>query len=95
MVRAFSRLLEYPPVHLIPHYSLFLHQSSIMKFLSAALPSLVEAKFASAKASGALIFSDTELSIVRTSKGIPVSKYIPLQDELGLNQLLILTHSFN
>ena len=40
--------------------------------LSESLPSLVHAKFASAKASEALVFSATELAIVRTSAGIPV-----------------------
>ena len=38
-----------------------------------SLPSLVKAKFASAKASSSLVFSPTELSIIRTSTGIPAS----------------------
>lgn len=41
--------------------------------LEEALPSLVKAKFATAKASQALIFSSTELSILRTKSGAPVS----------------------
>jgi ATP adenylyltransferase len=41
--------------------------------LSEALPHLVESKFASARASQALVFSPTELSIIRTSAGVPVS----------------------
>lgn len=41
--------------------------------LSEALPSLVQAKFRSAKASQSLIFSPTELAIIRTTTGIPVS----------------------
>ncbi len=40
--------------------------------LSEALPSLVDAKFKAAKASSSLLFSPTELSIIRTSSGIPV-----------------------
>ncbi|KAF9735360.1 putative bis(5'-nucleosyl)-tetraphosphatase [Paraphaeosphaeria minitans] len=43
--------------------------------LSEALPQLVESKFASAKASQALLFSPTELFIIRTSAGIPASAY--------------------
>ncbi|KAF2438668.1 hypothetical protein P171DRAFT_458360 [Karstenula rhodostoma CBS 690.94] len=41
--------------------------------LSEALPHLVESKFTSARASQALLFSPTELSIIRTSAGIPAS----------------------
>jgi ATP adenylyltransferase len=41
--------------------------------LSDALPNLVEAKFTAAKAKTSLIFSHTELAIIRTSAGIPVS----------------------
>lgn len=41
--------------------------------LEEALPSLVKAKFATAKASQALIFSSTELSILRTNSGASVS----------------------
>ncbi|KAJ4409650.1 bifunctional AP-4-A phosphorylase/ADP sulfurylase [Didymella pomorum] len=41
--------------------------------LTESLPSLVEAKFASAETSSSLIFSPTELSIIRTSSGIPAS----------------------
>lgn len=44
--------------------------------LSEALPCLVQTKFAAAKASEALIFSSTELSVIRTSAGIPVSNVI-------------------
>ena len=40
--------------------------------LAEALPSLVEAKFTAAKASSSLLFSPTELAIIRTSSGIPV-----------------------
>ncbi|KAL1612036.1 bifunctional AP-4-A phosphorylase/ADP sulfurylase [Paraconiothyrium brasiliense] len=46
--------------------------------LSEALPQLVEAKFKSARASQALLFSPTELSIIRTSAGIPFQlRYCP------------------
>jgi hypothetical protein len=43
--------------------------------LSETLPSLVEAKFKAAKASANLLFSPTELSIIRTSSGIPASTF--------------------
>ncbi|THZ08313.1 putative bis-tetraphosphatase [Aureobasidium pullulans] len=46
--------------------------------LEEALPSLVKAKFASAKASNALIFSSTELSILRTKSAAPFQlRYCP------------------
>ncbi|KAF1841590.1 Ap4A phosphorylase-like protein II [Cucurbitaria berberidis CBS 394.84] len=46
--------------------------------LSEALPSLVEAKFKAAKASSSLLFSPTELAIIRTSTGIPFQlRYCP------------------
>lgn len=45
--------------------------------LPEALPKLVEAKFASALSSKSLIFSHTELTIIRTTTGVPVSKYSP------------------
>ncbi|KAG9531867.1 HIT-like protein, partial [Aureobasidium melanogenum] len=46
--------------------------------LEEALPSLVKAKFATAKASQALIFSSTELSILRTKSGAPFQlRYCP------------------
>lgn len=45
--------------------------------LSQALPSLVEAKFRSAKAASSLVFSPTELAIIRTSTGIPVRGATP------------------
>jgi ATP adenylyltransferase len=41
--------------------------------LAEPLSSLVEAKFRLAKASKSLIFSPSELQIIRTSAGIPVS----------------------
>ena len=41
--------------------------------LTESLPSLVEAKFQAAKASSSLVFSPTELSIIRTATGIPAS----------------------
>lgn len=41
--------------------------------LTEALPKLVDAKFASAKASDSLLFSHTELAVIRTSAGLPVS----------------------
>jgi hypothetical protein len=47
---------------------------SIMKLLSSALPSLVEPKFAAAKAAGGLTFSSTQLTVIQTSSGIPVSR---------------------
>jgi ATP adenylyltransferase len=40
--------------------------------LSEALPSLVKAKFNAAKANSSLLFSPSELSIIRTSTDIPV-----------------------
>src|SRR5690242_11770758 len=55
-------------------YPLRLHVSKKMLLgLTDSLPSLVEAKFKSAKASSSLFFSPTELSIIRTSTGIPAS----------------------
>ncbi|KAG9630546.1 HIT-like protein, partial [Aureobasidium melanogenum] len=46
--------------------------------LEEALPSLVKAKFATAKASQALVFSATELSILRTKSGAPFQlRYCP------------------
>ncbi|KAH6620384.1 Ap4A phosphorylase-like protein II [Boeremia exigua] len=53
-------------------HPLRLHMSKKMLLgLTETLPSLVEAKFRSAKASSSLLFSPTELSIIRTSTGIP------------------------
>ncbi|KAF2192690.1 5',5'''-P-1,P-4-tetraphosphate phosphorylase 2 [Zopfia rhizophila CBS 207.26] len=46
--------------------------------LSEALPSLVEARFKTAKAAQSLIFSPTELTIIRTTTGIPFQlRYCP------------------
>jgi ATP adenylyltransferase len=45
--------------------------------LSEPLPRLVESKFQVAKATHSLIFSPTELAIVQTTAGIPVSKCLP------------------
>ncbi|KAF2856996.1 Ap4A phosphorylase-like protein II [Plenodomus tracheiphilus IPT5] len=46
--------------------------------LSQGLPSLVEAKFIAAKASASLLFSPTEVAIIRTSAGIPFQlRYCP------------------
>ncbi|KAI4756489.1 putative bis-tetraphosphatase [Aureobasidium sp. EXF-3400] len=46
--------------------------------LEEVLPSLVKAKFATAKASQSLIFSSTELSILRTRSGAPFQlRYCP------------------
>ncbi|KAF1975562.1 Ap4A phosphorylase-like protein II [Bimuria novae-zelandiae CBS 107.79] len=46
--------------------------------LSGELPDLVQAKFAAAKASEALLFSSTELTVIRTSAGIPFQlRYCP------------------
>ncbi|KAH7402757.1 Ap4A phosphorylase-like protein II [Pyrenochaeta sp. MPI-SDFR-AT-0127] len=46
--------------------------------LSEALPSLVETKFKAAKAKSSLLFSPTELAIIRTSTGIPFQlRYCP------------------
>lgn len=53
------------------------HLMRMLLGLSEALPSLVDAKFKAAKASQALIFSPTELAIVRTSAGVPVGCYGP------------------
>ncbi|KAH7079081.1 Ap4A phosphorylase-like protein II [Paraphoma chrysanthemicola] len=39
--------------------------------LSEALPSLVEAKYKSAKASASLVFSPSEVAVIRTTSGIP------------------------
>lgn len=44
----------------------------MLSHLGAALPSLVKAKYDAAKASSELIYSPTELSIIRTSSGVPV-----------------------
>lgn len=40
--------------------------------LSEALPSLVEARFGTAKTSSSLLFSPTEVATIRTSTGVPV-----------------------
>ncbi|KAF2658508.1 HIT-like protein [Lophiostoma macrostomum CBS 122681] len=46
--------------------------------LTEALPSLVESKFKAAKSSGGLIFSPTELALIRTSTGVPFQlRYCP------------------
>ncbi|KAF2270923.1 Ap4A phosphorylase-like protein II [Lojkania enalia] len=46
--------------------------------LSEALPHLVEAKFRSAKAAQSLIFSHTELTLIRASEGVPFQlRYCP------------------
>ncbi|KAF1838826.1 Ap4A phosphorylase-like protein II [Decorospora gaudefroyi] len=46
--------------------------------LSEALPSLVEAKFKAAKASSSLLFSSSDLAIIRTTSGIPFQlRYCP------------------
>jgi hypothetical protein len=53
--------------------------------LSEALPTLVEAKFKSAKAGQSLIFSPTELAIIRTTEGIPVcGEHALLKDRINL-----------
>ena len=41
--------------------------------LPEALPSIVKRKFEAAKACSDLLFSPSELAIIRTSTGIPVS----------------------
>jgi hypothetical protein len=41
--------------------------------LSEALSSLAEARFISAKATSSLLFSPTEVAVIRTSSGIPVA----------------------
>lgn len=51
--------------------------------LTEPLPGLVEAKFKAAKASESLLFSPTELSIIRTSTGIPASSRATPQICLG------------
>ncbi|KAF2132081.1 Ap4A phosphorylase-like protein II [Dothidotthia symphoricarpi CBS 119687] len=51
---------------------------SMLLGLSESLPSLVDAKFKSAKATSSLLFSPTELAIIRTSTGIPFQlRYCP------------------
>ncbi|KAJ4374267.1 bifunctional AP-4-A phosphorylase/ADP sulfurylase [Neocucurbitaria cava] len=46
--------------------------------LSEALPHLVDAKFKAAKAASSLLFSPTELAIIRTSAGVPFQlRYCP------------------
>ncbi|KAI8938017.1 hypothetical protein NX059_005690 [Plenodomus lindquistii] len=46
--------------------------------LPESLPSLVEARFAAAKASASLLFSPTEVATIRTSNGIPFQlRYCP------------------
>lgn len=47
--------------------------------LTDALPALVEAKYKAAKAAASLIFSPTELAVIRTTSGVPVSKYMSSQ----------------
>ena len=42
--------------------------------LSEALPSIVKRKFEAAKASSDLLFSPSDLAIIRTTTGIPVSE---------------------
>jgi len=44
--------------------------------LSESFPSLVESKFKAAQAAKSLIFSPTELTVIRTTAGLPVSTYI-------------------
>ena len=41
-----------------------------------ALPSLVSSAYAAAVSSGHVIFSETELAVVRTGAGVPVSMYL-------------------
>lgn len=41
--------------------------------LAEALPSIVKRKFEAAKASSDLIFSPTDVALIRTSNGIPAS----------------------
>lgn len=43
--------------------------------LTEALPSIVKRKFEAAKASSDLVFSPTDLAIIRTSNGIPASNH--------------------
>lgn len=40
--------------------------------LAGPLPDLVRAKFEAAKAAGEVVFSDTEVTVIRTEAGIPV-----------------------
>lgn len=42
--------------------------------LTDSLKAQVQRKFAQARASGDLLFSDTELSILRSQQGVPVSQ---------------------
>ncbi|KAJ4992718.1 Diadenosine 5',5'''-P1,P4-tetraphosphate phosphorylase 2-like protein 2 [Stagonosporopsis vannaccii] len=67
------------PAPLLCFHPLCLHMSKKMILgLADSLPSLVEAKFRTAKASSSLVFSPTELSIIRTSTGIPFQlRYCP------------------
>jgi hypothetical protein len=61
------------PPHLHTHRSFPLRENIRMLLgLIEALPSLVEARFASAKAASSLLFSPTEVAVLRSSLGIPV-----------------------
>lgn len=63
----------YHAMSILPSSQHRLSSFSMQLGLEEALPSLVKAKFATAKASQALIFSSTELSILRNKSGAPVS----------------------
>ncbi len=61
--------------------------------LSESLPHLVNAKFNVAKAAQHLLFSPTELAIIRTTTDVPVSKLppLPLQVYLCINLVQVST----
>lgn len=52
----------------------FACHSTMLLGLPERLPGLVEAKFRAAQATKSLIFSSTELAIIRTTAGVPVRK---------------------
>ena len=59
--------------HCLSHHCALHMSRKMILGLPDSLPRLVEAKFQAAKASSSLLFSPTELSIVRTSTGLPAS----------------------
>lgn len=86
----------YHAMSILPSSQHRLSSFSMQLGLEEALPSLVKAKFATAKASQALIFSSTELSILRTKSGAPVSCIISTsiaRDVQAIKVLCILTNT--
>jgi ATP adenylyltransferase len=63
---------ELPTIPLAFHAITLSYPMRMLLGLSETLPSLVEAKFKTAKATSSLLFSLTEVAVIRTSSGIPV-----------------------